>query len=231
MNSEIVKGILLFLAGGAVGGGTAAFVFKKKIDDLEESYEDRLNEEIEEVRAGIEESYQERMERTNYELYEENDGEDSEVDTEKLAEISKKIVDSANKAREKPDLMTYKDHIHKEKYVSYSGKKDNSPDKNPTFDEDSIEPLEAMRDDIEIIAPDEFGEIRDYEQVNLYLLRDEVLVDDEGRPVENVLATVGPDALENIGVYESDSVYVRNHAQETDYAIFMRDETLNNFSL
>ena len=230
MNSEIIKGVLLFLAGGAVGSGTAAFIFKKKLDEERVNEEERIHEGIQEGLAGIEDSYRERLEKS-YDLYEEDDEEDSELDTEKLAEISKKIVDSANKAREKPDLMSYKDHIHKEKYVSYSGKKDDTPDKNPTFNEDEIEPLESERDDIEIIAPDEFGDIRDYEQVNLYLLRDGVLVDDDGNPVENIYATVGPDALENIGVYEADAVFVRNHAQETDYAIFMRDETLHNFSL
>lgn len=230
MNSELVKGILLFLAGGAVGGGTAAFVFKKKINDLEETYEDRLNEEIEEVRAGIEESYQERMERS-YDLYDEDDDEEPEVDTEKLAKLSNKIVDTAKKARIKPDLMTYKDHLDKENYTSYSGKQDSGPDKNPTFDDTVIEPLEAMRSDIEVITPDEFGEMPGYDRENLYLLRDDVLVDDSGRPVENISTMIGPDALEEIGVYESDAVFVRNHAQETDYAIFLRDETLKNFSL
>ena len=82
-----------------------------------------------------------------------------------------------------------------------------------------------------MIAPDEFGEIPSYDRENLYFLRDEVLVDDEGRPVENIHNMIGDDALEEFGVYEPDAVFVRNNRLHTDYAIFMRDETLSNFSL
>ena len=153
------------------------------------------------------------------------------MDEEFLSEISHSIVDKANRARVKPDLMEQAKHImENNNYVNYSNSK-NEPEKNDIPEEDIV-PLESPVEDIELIAPDEFGEISDYEQVNLYYLtRDKVLVDNEGIPVENVHAMIGDDALEEFGVYEPDAVFVRNNRYETDYAIFLKEETLANFSL
>ena len=227
MNSELLKGILLFLAGGAVGSGITAFLSKRKIDELEDSFEDRLNEEIEEIREAIEEGYSDWKE-TVFDEKEEDD--DSEMDEEFLSALSSSIVDKANKARTKPDLIAHaKDLMDKNHYTSYSNHKE-EPEKNEIPDEDLV-PLDSNNEDIELIAPDEFGELPDYRTVNLYYLRDKVLVDDGGRPVNNIISMIGEDTLEEFGIYEPDSVYVRNHRDETDYAIFLRDETLSNFSL
>jgi len=230
MNSEVIKGILLFVAGGGIGVVATGVYFKKKLDKLEDEFEERVNEEIEEARIGIEQSFQER--EHNYELFEESNDEDSkDLDEKALTDISKKILDNASKAREKPDLMAFhRGIVENEHYISYSGKKNEEPVKNEVPDEE-LESLATAYDDIELISPQEFGDIPSYDQINLYYLRDRNLVDDEGNVIEDVHAAIGDDALNEFGVYEADAVFVRNNRQETDYAVFLRDETLANFSL
>ncbi len=207
-------------------------IFKKKINELEDSCEERIQNEIEEAKAGIEESFRERLERVDYELSEEDDEEDAELDQEKLVKLTNKILDNAEKAKNKPNLISQVNRINeREHYTNYSGRP-NEPVKNEEIDDDDIAPLDSENNEIEIIAPEEYGEMRDYDQTELYFLRDEVLVDDEGRPVENIRATIGPDALEEFGTFEADAVYVRNHQQQVDYAIFLREDmTSSNFSL
>ena len=224
MNSELLKSILLFIAGGAAGAMVTGFVCKQKMDDLEESFEERVNDEVNEVLGIVYEG------KKNERAAEEDNDEDPEMDEEYLHELSHSIVDAAKKAREKPDPVSYaKNLMEKNNYVSYSGTHEKI-EKNEIPDEEIV-PMESEREDIEIIAPDEFGEMADYEKVELYYLRDGSLVDDEGNQIQNIRNTIGEDSLENIGVYEPDSVYVRNHRNETDYAIFLKDQTLNNFSL
>lgn len=235
MNNEILKGILLFLAGGAAGAGVTGFIFKRKLNEMEESIDDIVEERVEEIaEIRMDEDFddEEEDEEEDDELDEESDDEDdSDIDEEKLTEITQSVVKKINRARTaKPDpIELAKELVDKNNYVSYSGKKD-PVTKNETPDDYWVEQNEP--EDIEIISPQEFGDIAGYDKVNLYFLsRDEVLVDDEGNPVENIVSLIGPDALENFGTYEPDSVCVRNNRLETDFAIFIRNETLSNFSL
>ena len=227
MNSELVKDILLVLAGGAVGSGVVALFAKRKINEINDTFEDRLNEELEEARLGWEESLRARYE-ASYELSSSDDEE--EVDMEELARISNKIADNAKRARVKPDPISLARQVsERENYVSYSGKKEDPiPDKNEVIDD--YEPLESM-EDILIIAPQEYGEIADYEQEELFwLTRDHILVDDNGDPVEDVYGLIGRDALNDFGTWEPDAVYVRNNPKMTDYCVIMKDTTLANFN-
>ena len=83
---------------------------------------------------------------------------------------------------------------------------------------------ESMDDDEpEVIPPDEFGDIEDYEQIGLVYYADDVIADDLGVPVADPDAIVGPDALGSFGEWEDDSVHVRNDERKAYYEI-LRDE-------
>lgn len=73
-----------------------------------------------------------------------------------------------------------------------------------------------------VISPEEYGEIEEYEQIELTLYEDNVLTDDMGEPVDDVDDVVGLDSLNHFGEYEDDSVHVRNDSRKCDYEI-LRD--------
>lgn len=70
-----------------------------------------------------------------------------------------------------------------------------------------------------IIAPEEFGDVDEYDTTTLYYYTDGVLVDLQDNIIEDVDGTVGADFAEHFGEYEDDSVCVRNDAHKCDYEI------------
>ena len=78
-----------------------------------------------------------------------------------------------------------------------------------------------------VIAPEEFGELDDYETETLTYYKDKVLADDWDNRIENVDDLVGEESLTHFGEYEEDSVYVRNDTTKTDYEILLDER---NFS-
>lgn len=73
------------------------------------------------------------------------------------------------------------------------------------------------------IAPDEFSEDPDnYDTLTFTYYADGVLADEMDNPVTNVAEVIG-DALNHIGEYEPDAVYVRNERLGLEYEI-LRDE-------
>lgn len=70
-----------------------------------------------------------------------------------------------------------------------------------------------------VIEPSEFGEIEDYDQINLTYYADGVVVDDlSGEVVEDLEKLIGLN-LDRIGEYEDDALHIRNDELETDYEI------------
>ena len=57
-----------------------------------------------------------------------------------------------------------------------------------------------------VIAPEEFGELDDYETETLTYYKDKVLADDWDNKIENVDDLVGEESLTHFGEYEEDSV-------------------------
>lgn len=72
-----------------------------------------------------------------------------------------------------------------------------------------------------VIAPEEFGEIDDYETISLTYYADKVLTDDMDNKIEDVEGLVGEDSLTHFGEYEDDSVFVRNDRYKSDYEILL----------
>lgn len=213
MNEMLIKKLLLFLAGGASGGLAVWMILKKK-------YENTMAREVEEIRKDIEKGYYEgRKDRLPF------DPDIEENDIEIAKKVSEKILQYADDAKNKDNVRNI---LERKGYVNYSNAGKEEPVRNETTDDPGYIP---EPDEIEIIAPDEYGELRDYEKETLYYLRDKILVDEKGNVIENVGDYVSFDALDQFGLYgEADSVYVRNHHNQMDVAIYLRDETLANFS-
>ena len=74
-----------------------------------------------------------------------------------------------------------------------------------------------------VIDPEEFGDIFQYEQIELTYYADGVLTDDFNEPIENIDELVGSNFAEYFGEYEDDAVYIRNDKTKSDYAI-LKDE-------
>lgn len=86
--------------------------------------------------------------------------------------------------------------------------------------EDGSSIYDTSSSGIEIIEPENFGELDDYETSFLTYYNDGFLTyDSDGSVVEDILGTVGPDALNNIGKYMPSMVHVRNHFYKKDYEI------------
>ena len=76
---------------------------------------------------------------------------------------------------------------------------------------------------IEVIPPDEYGVEDDYDLISITYYADGVLADDGDYQIEDIVGTVGPEALDSFGEWEDDAVYVRNDDRKCYYEI-LRDE-------
>lgn len=77
-----------------------------------------------------------------------------------------------------------------------------------------------------VIAPEEFGE---YDTKSWTLYSDGVLADENDMVVIDHRNIIG-DALEHFGVYEDDSVYVRNEKEECDYEILKHERSFSEIN-
>lgn len=114
------------------------------------------------------------------------------------------------------NMNDYKKIIHNLDYSVYSQTEKTKND----IPEVKEEPKKGT-DSPYIIPPNEFGELDDYEQIELKYLADHILVDDDYEPVEDVEAIVGFESLNHFGDYEDDSVFVRNDKLKCDYEILL----------
>lgn len=76
-----------------------------------------------------------------------------------------------------------------------------------------------------VISPYDYGELDDYEQVELTYYLDNILEDEDGHIVTNADELIGPKALNTFGEYEDDAVFVRNDMLRTDYQILKDPRT------
>ena len=214
MNKTLIEKILLFLAGNGTGAFAVWMILKKK-------YDKELDKEVQQIRESIEKGYEEGHKKEELPF----DPDEEEEDMELPKEVAEKIVKASNDSKNKEDLNKI---VERHGYVNYS-----KPNEEPTRNQvpEDFEEFVPEEDEIEIIAPEEYGELSDYDQETLYYLRDKILVDTQGHVIENIGGYIGHDALNEFGAYgEADSVYVRNHHNQMDVAIYLRDETLRDFS-
>ena len=72
-----------------------------------------------------------------------------------------------------------------------------------------------------VITPEEFGELKEYETIELTYYADFVLADNRNNTIEDVDDVIGLDSLDHFGEYEDDSVFVRDDERKIDYQILL----------
>jgi len=119
----------------------------------------------------------------------------------------------ADNAKKKPSVIEYAAWLRKRGYTNYSDMVDEKPE------EVKEEPMSV--DKPYVIAPEEFGELDDYETISLIYYTDQILADDNDVIVDDIEDVVGFDSLNSFGEYEDDSVFVRNDRLKCDYEILL----------
>lgn len=88
-----------------------------------------------------------------------------------------------------------------------------------TPDYDAPPPYVLETDDASSAAWKFTNEERYFDKVTLFLYDDGVLCSDQNEIITNIGATIGHEALDRIGEYEPDVVYVRNEQISTDFEV------------
>lgn len=83
-----------------------------------------------------------------------------------------------------------------------------------------------------LISPDEFGEIWEYEVINLYFYSDHLLVDDNGDTIDDPINIVGVEAFNKLwdavaGKEDIDVVYIRNDERKIDIEVLIDRDKLD----
>lgn len=110
----------------------------------------------------------------------------------------------------------------------------NRTDYRSSYDADAkkdkiVQEGEPMQNKPFVIPPDEVGEC-DYETISLKYFNDGVLMDDAtGEVISDVEELVGVSSLSTFGLYEEDSVFVRNDELECDYEILADDRSYKEY--
>lgn len=126
----------------------------------------------------------------------------------------------ADNAKEKPRVIEYAARLSEHGYTNYSDLVDEKPE------EVKEEPMSV--DKPYVIAPEEFGDLDDYETISLTYYADQILADDNDVIVDDVEDVVGFDSLNSFGEYEDDSVFVRNDRLKCDYEILLDKRKYSN---
>lgn len=119
----------------------------------------------------------------------------------------------ADNAKEKPSVIEYAARLSEHGYTNYSDLVDEKPE------EVKEEPMSV--DKPYVIAPEEFGDLDDYETISLTYYADQILADDNDELVDDIEDVVGFDSLNSFGEYEDNSVFVRNDSLKCDYEILL----------
>lgn len=201
---------------GALTGSVAVFFI------LNEKYKKMTEDEINEIRQLYREqnkqlkneinAYEEEVDKLSKELkwkeledLDEEDGNDDEMtDYDRFVE---------------EDMLKHQDHNQRVNYSS-SIKYSDIPEEDRPYRED----------DAFVIAPEHFGEDENMDVCTLYHFADGTLTDENYVPVNDVIFTVGEDALDSFGTYEEDCVYVENPKLHSYFEILKDPRTFAEYS-
>ena len=188
--------IIAFILGAGVGAGAMAYVCKTK-------YEVMIQEELDDIKA----AYKEKLREAGI--------------GEELEEVmNDDFVTSTN---DEESVMEYANKLSKKAHTNYSSMStrkdvDEEIPKNVVIEEE----LDVVKQKIQVITPDEYGDNADYDTLTLNLYLDGIVTDEDDDPISHVEDIIG-DALEHFGEYEEDRLFVRNDANHTYYEV-LRDE-------
>lgn len=136
----------------------------------------------------------------------------------------KKTEDSTNETPSKQEqnkvmIGEYMGHV--DRYTSHS---DENEQKGGSDTMDKVGP--------QVISPDEYGEISEYETLSLTYYADEVLTDDMDNIIEDIEATVGYNFADHFDDFsdDPDTVYVVNHRLKCYYEICRDDANYSDLN-
>lgn len=199
INPRVIN-VLVFAVGAAVGSAVTWKVLKTK-------YERIAQEEIDSTKEAFFGMLAMQQEETDNADVEDEDLEDDAEDGD-LEEHPERI--NWSDFEDLDEGEDYEpDEEDREKYArlvdTYTNEKGGAED---------------VAKDPYVISPYDFGELDDYNQIELtYYEGDDTLEDDEYNIITDRDELIGPKALYTFGEYEDDSVFVRNERLRTDFQI------------
>lgn len=192
----MMKEIIIFTVGAAVGGAAVWFYQERK-------YETLINDEIESVK----EAFNNRP--TFEEIVEEVEDE--------VTDVSESLQELADKARNKVNIFEYQNEVEKHNYAKYS-----EPEKKEEKKEEII--LKKVKP--YTIDQGDFREYEDYGHLTMDYYTDNVLADADHPdvPISDISDYVG-DCLKHVSEDRADDwIYVRNENKKVDIEIFINDK-------
>ena len=192
MKCKIINAVM-FAAGAAIGYAVTWKVLKTKYDRI-------IQEEIDSVKEAFSDridDFQNSIDDGNEDEEEESQCSPNQINWDELEDLDEEEVD-----------FTEDDRIEYEEIASnYTSEKGGAEDMNSTAKPPYV------------ISPFDFGELDDYEQIELTYYADGILEDEDYHIVTDVEELIGRDSLTTFGEYEDDSVFVRNERLSTDFQI------------
>lgn len=205
MKTFIFSGVGL-LIGGAAGYFIGSTLAKKKYLKIADT-------EVKSVKDSLEKYYNEKIE--SLKVSEKNVDEATTTGKPKKAPAKKVKVDIPLIDTDSIDRNAMKDINNEEKaYKKYV------KNYKPQETEKEEKPEEGNLLKPYVISPDEFAD-SEYDVKTLNWYADGVLADDEYNVIKDIKGYVGDDALNSFGLYELDTVYVRNEKYKIDYEILL----------
>lgn len=190
------KNAVHFIAGAAIGALASWYITKNK-------YEKIAQEEIQSVTN----AFSERLNKSARNSIQDPDVRSSPEDLEK----------EAFKASDR-SVIDYAAILAKQGYTDYT---QFSREDTPAMEYGSDDIYDTLSSEPEIIAPDDYGENPEYEQLQWVYFADRILTDDDYTPVTNCADWIGADALEHFGDYEDDAIHVRNDKRKCYIEVVM----------
>lgn len=188
----MIKNLLIFAAGLGIGSAATYFIVKDKLQK-------QFDQDFAETRAMYSDKVSElEKEKKNLVTDEKPEAEVvEEIDIQRRGPKEMKLVN--------PSLKDVAAQIIKEENYT-------------------PEPKAEIRKKLDVpyvISPDEFGDT-DYECISLTYYEDDILADDDDEIIDDILDTVGPEALDAFGREDGEEefvVHVRNDARKCDFEI------------
>ena len=205
----------MYLLGALTGSVAVFFVLNEKYKKIADDEINEIRNLYKEQRKKFQEeteAYQEEVDKLNTELKwkELEDLDDDDENDDEMTEYEK-FVES--------DMLKHQDHNQRVNYSSSINYKDIPEEDRPYREDDAF-----------VIAPEHFGEDEDMDVCTLYYFADGTLTDDNYVPVDDVIFTVGEDALDSFGTYEEDCVYVENPKLHSYFEILKDPRTFDEYT-
>lgn len=195
MKSKITN-VLMFAAGAAIGSAVTWKILKTKYDRL-------IQEEIDSVKEAFSDRFDTTEDSENDQPEEEDEEEHS---SEHVRQTMSRLDEILDDEEDEPFTEAEKDEYEKiaSNYTSAKG---------------GVEDMDFTTKAPYVISPLDFGELDDYNQIELTYYLDGILEDEDYHIITDADELIGPNALTTFGEYEEDSVFVRNEHLSTDFQI------------